>query len=707
MEWNNAGSPADKPTPSPHGSRDTPGAPLSPPGAPPNPPGAQDMDTGPDDLDLDIPQYLSVNEEFSNLPFKHEDKYIGSKKEEMTFPYLVREIKYLKAMEDYRYFIMLYTMWHGELNWEGKKDFEMLPKDYKNMKLLSDIGGVGHNKLTFAKTEETAKTMVEEWLDYNPETDSYTLCNKSVKEAVSLVFGNSYAWLVIERCYLEFLFEHIRTRRCPKMPDDENLMIEISDHVPRMHDAMVKRMSEEILAGNVREIARCYVWLDIEFLAKFFEYIRTAEILKAVLTTPDKRSKPQCQDTLLFCSVAQRNPKLTLLTQILVDEKYDEIVGDTKFVAVQKLRTLMVACKLGQFDTYRLLLDLKVVPAPLPFHVLHTAVLGGNMEIVKELLQRQEWSGAQVAKCLVLSCTLGHYAFYQMLRETGMDVSGELLCRAVEGGNLDIVTDLLREGFDASFADPATGLTALHVAAQKDFGHIVQMLMERGADVNAIDDSGKTPAHMASATGCLDIVDMLHALGADLSAQDQDGASPLHMACRHGNLMVVERLLQIRSDLDLTCADHHGNTPLLRACIGGHEDVFNFLLDHGASVRDVNKFGNGGLHLCSVMGHTAFAKLLYERDPTLLDACNDQQWMPHHCACYGGHPTTVRFLMEQGVSFLLTTADGLSPLQLAVLGKQKHSRTQWDDNIREQVTFGTDSEFDEIIAKLSFFSGDQ
>jgi ankyrin repeat protein len=65
------------------------------------------------------------------------------------------------------------------------------------------------------------------------------------------------------------------------------------------------------------------------------------------------------------------------------------------------------------------------------------------------------------------------------------------------------------------------GQTALMLAASRDRGDIVRMLLDAGADVNAQDDDGSTALMCASEHGFIDIVRMLLAHpGCDPAIED-------------------------------------------------------------------------------------------------------------------------------------------------------------------------------------------
>jgi len=74
------------------------------------------------------------------------------------------------------------------------------------------------------------------------------------------------------------------------------------------------------------------------------------------------------------------------------------------------------------------------------------------------------------------------------------------------------------------FADP------IHDVAWKGDLAGVQRELNKGADVNAMDDDAWTPLNYAAFVGHKEIAELLIAAGADVNAKDDDGKTPLDWA---------------------------------------------------------------------------------------------------------------------------------------------------------------------------------
>lgn len=73
---------------------------------------------------------------------------------------------------------------------------------------------------------------------------------------------------------------------------------------------------------------------------------------------------------------------------------------------------------------------------------------------------------------------------------------------------------------------------------------IVRFLLQRGANVNLADRSGRTPLHLAASKGYLDLILTLLDKGADVEARDGLGRTPRNIAAEVGQTEVMELLLE-------------------------------------------------------------------------------------------------------------------------------------------------------------------
>ena len=111
-------------------------------------------------------------------------------------------------------------------------------------------------------------------------------------------------------------------------------------------------------------------------------------------------------------------------------------------------------------------------------------------------------------------------------------------------GNVDKLIIALNQGDNSInwFKDVVRGSTAFHLAAKKGYKNIVEILLDRGIDINSKDNYGYTALHIATSHGRMNIVEMLLDRGNDNNSKNNNGCTALHSAAIHGNMNIVEIL---------------------------------------------------------------------------------------------------------------------------------------------------------------------
>ncbi|XP_074439088.1 ankyrin repeat domain-containing protein 27 isoform X4 [Larus michahellis] len=127
------------------------------------------------------------------------------------------------------------------------------------------------------------------------------------------------------------------------------------------------------------------------------------------------------------------------------------------------------------------------------------------------------------------------------------------------------------------------------------------------------DDRGYTPLHIAAICGQTSLVDLLVAKGAIVNATDYHGSAPLHLACQKGYQNVTLLLLHYKASTDIQ--DNNGNTPLHLACTYGHEDCVKALVYydvHSCRLDIGNEKGDTPLHIAARWGYQGIIEVLLQ-----------------------------------------------------------------------------------------------
>ena len=176
---------------------------------------------------------------------------------------------------------------------------------------------------------------------------------------------------------------------------------------------------------------------------------------------------------------------------------------------------------------------------------LHTAAHLDHADIVTVLLE----SGANPAPIsrhtnwetpMHYAAEAGATSAIQALLDGGVDVDVRVddgrsalmnIIRQVKAGvSIKVATFLLERGADPNLQD-GTGRTALHYAAQT-IPKLVPVVLEHGADADAQTTTGDTALHLAARAGKVDAVEALLDHGASAELENQQGETALEVATR-------------------------------------------------------------------------------------------------------------------------------------------------------------------------------
>ena len=235
-----------------------------------------------------------------------------------------------------------------------------------------------------------------------------------------------------------------------------------------------------------------------------------------------------------------------------------------------------------------------------------------------------------------------------------------------------VVAMLLDRGANAN-AKLRDGETLLHWAVRYTEPTVVATLLDHGADINAAEyDHGWTPLHLAARSDQhKEVVALLLERGADKEAMDGFEGTPLHVAAGRGARAAAELLLNGGSNVNIK--NQQGVTPLqqaigMAAWFNETESVVSLLLDRGANIETTDMYGCTPLHSAATSaGKQEFVTLLLNRNANI-NVTDNAGYTPLHHAVGAGNCFAMRLLLDKGANIEADNHQSLRPLHLASEG---------------------------------------
>ncbi|RDD41599.1 Transient receptor potential cation channel subfamily A member 1 [Trichoplax sp. H2] len=306
--------------------------------------------------------------------------------------------------------------------------------------------------------------------------------------------------------------------------------------------------------------------------------------------------------------------------------------------------------------------------------LIHIAAINGSIEIAKLLLQHHVQVSDQDNRdrTALHHAVLGYQTeMIQFLHSEGATLESlDEECKtpfltAVENGFVNATVVLLNLGANISATDNKNR-NCLHYACRHRDSTILAELFKYGAasSINYHDFEGCTPLLASASTGDLHIINTLLDNGANLTAVNKDGDTLLHLIAFNNGHELIKPVVNLMNT-SININNGYGKTPLHLAAQAGYLNTVRILLNCGADVNNSDIYGNSALHYAAKENRSEVMKLLIEHHCNI-NITNRRRDTPLHLASKENALSAVRILLTKDVNVAIKNVKHQTCLDMAI-----------------------------------------
>jgi ankyrin repeat protein len=311
------------------------------------------------------------------------------------------------------------------------------------------------------------------------------------------------------------------------------------------------------------------------------------------------------------------------------------------------------------------------------------AVKNDDVARVKQLLEKDaSWISLKDASGnspLHMAAAIGSLPITELLLSEGADINAtntELntpLHAAVQNGRDEVSKFLIKNGADLNKHN-ASGYTPLHSAALDNRRAIAEALISKGADIESLCDQRYTPLNLiARSTESYEVAELLIQKGANINARDAAGRMPLNNAVLYSSNRIIDLLLDHKAEIDPE--PRFLRLMLYSAAQRGHLRSFQFIVEKGGEGLFKDDSENTILMREAISGGCLEIVKMLQRMNVPLDVSADIEGVtPLHDAARNPQALAmIGFLIENGADVNARTNDGRSAYNIAEASGNKET----------------------------------
>jgi len=246
-----------------------------------------------------------------------------------------------------------------------------------------------------------------------------------------------------------------------------------------------------------------------------------------------------------------------------------------------------------------------------------------------------------------------------------------LLGSAIWENQPEIANLLIEKGADVNAVNKFQ-ITPLFSAIEKGHKELVEILVDHGANVNFKSDYFGYPIHRAVYMNHPDILKLLIENGARLEVKDPSGRTPLQEAGLMGR--IEEAKFLVEKGAEINTIDKNGLTALHYSILYGTDreginhskDLAELLIGNGASCNTVSNSGETPIFSAAKQGCTGIIELITKHGGDIKSLSGQKSQSLLHIAAMKGYGDMVDFLLSKGLDKNLKDSLGKTPQDYAL-----------------------------------------